>query len=578
MVATSETSFEQRVARVLVDGGFITAKQLEQARELAQAKKGTILDILVSEGMLTRETLATVLSVQLRVPVVDLRFVEIDPEAVRLLPEDYARQHQVLPYEFAHDGSLRVATLTPNNFSLGAELASVTGRQVRFAFALGEGLASLIDRTYAPTLQPGQSPVDKTKDAGPAGLQVRDVSAQDMPATLAAGAEAGQMSAVQTVEMVTLQAVKRRASDIHLVPISDSSKVLFRIDGTLHQMIVLTLQLHESMISRIKVLSGMDIAERRRPQDGSFTMTFGEKRVDFRVSSIGTGWGEMMVIRVLDRSGGLLALSDVGLDSIALHTTKQLLGLPYGMFLVSGPTGSGKTTTLYAAISDVAQERGNTMAIEDPIEYRMESVHQIEVNRPAGIDFAAGLRSIMRLDPDVILVGEIRDAETARIAVDAALTGHLVLASIHGNDAASSIVRLLELSGDANLVAASVIGALTQRLVRKVCPRCRELTDLTDAEAITYEQEMQEPAGQLYAGKGCNFCGGIGFTGRTGVFEVLPVRVEIREMIARRATAQQIKERALAEGMIPLLRAGLIKAKAGATTVGEVLRNVFTIE
>jgi general secretion pathway protein E len=378
--------------------------------------------------------------------------------------------------------------------------------------------------------------------------------------------------------MVTLQAVKGRASDIHMVPQSDSAKVLFRLDGVLREMIVLPLTLHQSMISRIKVQAGMDISETRRPQDGSFSAMFGEKKVEFRVSAVGTTWGEMMVIRVLDRSGGLISLEGLGMDAASLRLWRQLLGLPHGMLLVSGPTGSGKTTTLYASVTELIKDRGNIMAVEDPIEYRLEGINQIQVNRAAGVDFPAGLRSIMRLDPDIILVGEIRDDETAKTAVNAALTGHLVLASIHSNDAAASMPRLLDLGVEGFLAATAVVGSLAQRLVRKVCPRCPVAREPTATEAMAYEQEMQEPATEFMVGQGCNFCNGTGFSGRTGVYEVIAVDEAIRKLIASGASGPEIRAQALLNGMIPMRRAGMLKAKEGSTTLSEVFRGIFSID
>jgi general secretion pathway protein E len=382
----------------------------------------------------------------------------------------------------------------------------------------------------------------------------------------------------QVSHLPAVQAVKRQASDMHMVPGADSARVLFRVDGVLQEMTVLPLTLHESMVSRVKVLAGLDIAETRRAQDGSFTMQFGERGVDFRVASVGTTWGEMMVVRILQRSGAVLGLEEAGLESELLQVTRQLLSAPHGMLLVSGPTGSGKTTTLYGAVVEVVQTRGNIMTIEDPVEYRMETVNQIQVNRPAGLDFAEGLKSIMRLDPDVILVGEIRDEETAKTAIDASVTGHLVLGSIHANDAASTIVRLLELGVESYLVASSMLGAVAQRLVRKVDPHCAEPTELGARESIIYEQEMQEPAEQFLAGRGCKFCGGSGYSGRTGVFEVLAVSEAVRRLVRTGASSQEIRQLALAEGMISLRKSGFLKVKQGITTAEEVLKNVYTIE
>lgn len=287
----------------------------------------------------------------------------------------------------------------------------------------------------------------------------------------------------------------------------------------------------------------------------------------------------MMVFRILDRSAGVLSLEDLGLDDSPLAVWRQLLRLPYGMLLVSGPTGSGKTTNLYASILELAKDRGrNIMTVEDPVEYRMDQIHQIEVNRGAGIDFDTGLKAIMRLDPDVILVGEIRDLETAKTAVDAALTGHLVLASIHSNDASSSFVRLLDLGLEPYMVATAVGGALAQRLIRVVCPHCRQPVELGAGEQMAYENEMQSSEGQFVEGPGCNFCGHTGFIGRTGVYEVVSVTEATRKLVSSGASGQEIRRQAIADGMVPLRRAGMIKAGKGATTITEVMSKVFFID
>ena len=575
MVSREIYTFEDRVGEVLLDGGFITQKQLDDARTAGEAESSSLLDTMVSHGMLAQETLVTVLSFQLRIPVVDLRHVQVDPEAVALVPEDYARQHGVLPTGFDTDGSLRIATRMPNDFQLSSELSSVTGRQTKFVLALGGKLEDLINRVYtsAPAHAAGRVPSGENGGGG------------ELISAVATGAEAtflgqdlSQLPAMQAVDMVTLQAVKANASDIHMVPSYDSAKVLFRMDGQLRQMVELPLTLHESMVSRIKVEAGMDISEDRRPQDGGFSLKFGDRRVEFRVASIGTTWGEMMVIRVLDQSGGLLSLESLGMEAESLQTWRSLLELPYGMLMVSGPTGSGKTTTLYDSVAELTATRGNIMSVEDPIEYRMNGVNQIQVNRAAGVDFPSGLRSIMRLDPDIILVGEIRDTETATTAVNAALTGHLVLASIHSNDAASSIVRLLDLGVEPFLAATGVIGCLAQRLVRQVCPQCGVATEATASEAIAYEQEMHQPVPRFMSGPGCNFCTGSGFVGRSGVFEVLSVDEAIRRQISQGVSGPEIREAAVENGMVTMRRAGMQMADSGRTTLSEVFRSVFYID
>ena len=577
MVTRTGTSFEERVGRVLLDSEFVTADQLEQARQASREQGTGLLDTLVSLEFVARETLMTVLSFQLRIPVVDLKTVRVDPEAVQLVPEEFAREHSVLPVAFEADGSLRIATMVPNDFRVAAQLSSITGRQTKFALALSGGLDELIERTYSsgPTRRPPQA---ATEEPGPGTAAAIAPSVKAPSYTGLAGQDVSQLPAVEAVEMVTLQAVKRRASDVHLVPTSDSSNVLFRLDGALQGVAMLPLRLHESMVARIKVLADMDISETRRPQDGSFNLQFGNNTVDFRVSTIGITWGEMMVVRILDRSGGLYSLQDLGLEATPLSTWRQLLAQPYGMLLVSGPTGSGKTTTLYASVMELVRDRGNIMTVEDPVEYRMDDIHQIEVNRAAGIDFPTGLKSIMRLDPDVILVGEVRDGETAKTAIDAALTGHLVLASIHSNDDAASFIRLLDLGIEPYMAATAVAGTLAQRLVRKVCPHCKVMTEPGAAEAFAYENEMQEPAEQFLTGQGCNFCDNKGYSGRTGVYEVLSVSDSIRKLVASSASGQEIRAQALTDGMVPLRRAGMLKAKEGTTTLAEVLKKVFFIE
>ena len=583
LTTRSSASFEERIGRLLIEAEILTGEQLEGARRLCKQRQAALLDVLLAERLVTRDTLITVLALQLKIPVVDLKTVHVDPEAVKLAPEDLARKHRVLPIGFESDGSLRTVTLTPNDFQAASQLAAVTGHQPRFVLAIGGSLDELIERTYAslPASSPAGSTSTRRRKAAnaadaPDGPNGRTPDQQTPPLL---GQDLTHLPAIQAVETITLQGIKRKASDIHLVPTSDAGSVLYRLDGVLQQVATTPMRLHESMIARIKVLADMDISEVRRPQDGSFTLNFGEKRVDFRVSTVGITWGEMMVVRILDRSGGIMRLEELGMEDVSIATWRQLLTLPFGMLLVSGPTGSGKTTTLYSSVTELVKDRGNIMTIEDPIEYRVEDLHQIEVNRQAGVDFPTGLKSIMRLDPDVILVGEIRDAETAKTAVDAALTGHLVLASIHSNDAASAFVRLLDIGIEPYLAATAIAGTVAQRLVRKVCPHCRAVSsDISGQEAFAYETEMGVKAKGLLAGTGCNFCGFTGFLGRTGVFEVLPVSDSIRKLVATGASGQDIRAQALLDGMTPLRRSGMVKVQAGITTVNEVLRRVFFFE
>ena len=567
MEGNTNREFENKMAGILQDAGVVTPSQLERAQQHSLQDEVGILEALVDEGAVSRETIITLLSFQLKIPVVDLKTAEVDPEAVMLLPENFARDKKVMPVGFEPDGSLKVVTQAPNDFQVLLQIATITGRQARYAIALTSGLSELIERTYADLpASEGLSQPEIVPDM--ARIEAAGILGQDVT----------QLTAVQAVEMVCLQAIKRKSSDVHFVPSAEACDIMFRLDGVLQKVATIPVHLHESMIARIKVLADMDIAETRRPQDGSFNLELGERDVDFRVSSVAIAWGEMMVVRILDRSDGIMRLEDLGLDRDELSKWRQLLSLPFGMVLVSGPTGSGKTTTLYSSVTELVRDRGNIMTIEDPIEYRVESLHQIEVNRQAGVDFPAGLRAIMRLDPDVILVGEIRDVETAKTAVDAALTGQLVLASIHSNDAASAFTRLIDIGIEPYLAATAVVGVAGQRLVRKVCPHCVVATDLDAAEKSAYEAKGGQGVDGFVSGTGCNFCGFTGFLGRTGVFEVLAVTEDTRALVASGASGQVIRRQAINEGMNSLHAVGMIKAEGGITTVNEVLSRVFFFE
>ena len=335
--------------------------------------------------------------------------------------------------------------------------------------------------------------------------------------------------------------------------------------------------MHPPLISRLKVLAGMNIAERRRPQDGQFSVRVEGKDIDFRVASSDSAYGEMMVLRVLDKSLSLIALKELGFLPEALDNYMQMLRKPFGMVLVGGPTGSGKTTTLYASLNQLDRKGRNIVTIEDPIEYHFEDINQIQVNAQANITFASGLRSIMRLDPDVILVGEVRDAETAAMATQASLTGHLVLSSIHANDAVGILFRLIDLGVEPFLISSALVGVVSQRLVRRVCPHCRALADVPAEEASAYEDELGEPPGKLNYGSGCNFCANTGYAGRVGVYEVMALSEEIRRLLLKGASSADIKAQAASEGMVTMRRSAMLKVQQGVTTPLEVIRNVYSI-
>ena len=557
----------KRIDELLVEGAFITADQLEAAREAARNANKDLRQVLLEQSLISRETLATVLSFQLNVPTVDLKQTQVQAAALALIPEDVAREHTVLPISVDGD-TLTVAMEDPDNLHLIDTLAVLTRKRVKPVIPLHGGLREAIDSQYRLTTQI-EKEIRQLLSAGRGRTTTTDPML-----TLEAISHA---PVVRAVEMLLTQALKDRASDIHIVPEEQEVQVRYRIDGILHDTVSLPHEVHSALLTRIKVLANMNIAERRRAQDGQFSATIAGRDVDFRVATMGTNHGEMVVLRVLDKSTSLIELTDIGMSPSLRETYEKGLASPYGMIMISGPTGSGKTTTLYASVNQLNSNELNIMTIEDPIEYQFQGIRQIQVNRAAEITFVSGLRAIMRLDPDVILVGEIRDAETANTAIQAALTGHLVLTSIHANDAAGAIVRLLDFGVEHFLVTSAVIGAMSQRLVRKVCPYCREMRAAPVVEALAYQHEMGEEKAEFAYGTGCSFCSQTGFLGRIGVFELIIMNDDIRRLVSLGAGAFEVKEQAIKDGLITMRRDGMLKARDGITTPGEVIRNVFTI-
>ncbi len=561
-----EPEGRKQIDEILVEGAFITPEQLEAARETAEKTKQDLKQVLLEQRAISQETLATVLSFQLNVPAIDLRQTPIQAAALALIPEDAAREHTVLPLSVDGD-TLTVAVEDPDNLQLLDTLAVLTKKRIKPVIPLHGGIREAIDTQYKLTTQ-------IEKEIRQLLTSARGRVAVEPSLTLEAISHA---PVVRAVEMILTQAAKDRASDVHIVPDEDEVRVRYRIDGILHNAVSLPHEVHLGLLTRIKVMANMNIAERRRAQDGQFSATIAGKEVDFRVATVGTNHGEMVVLRLLDKSLSLIQLPDLGMSPQVLEIYQQAIESPFGMIMISGPTGSGKTTTLYGSVSRLNAKELNIMTIEDPVEYQFQDVQQIQVNRPADITFVNGLRAIMRLDPDVILVGEIRDAETANTAMTAALTGHLVLTSIHANDAAGAIVRLLDFGVEPFLVTSGVIAAMSQRLVRKTCPYCRQTRQASVVENMAYQKEMGEERTDFAYGAGCSFCSQTGFLGRTGVFELVAVTDEIRQLVNQGAGAIQIKQQALKNGLITMSHDGMLKAKEDITTPGEVLRHVFTI-
>jgi len=556
---------QRKLGEILVDAGLLTLEQVDRAVAEARRLQRRLGDYVVDERLVASEDLAMALSLQLNLPFIDLKRHAVQPEALSLVPEAYAREHALIPIAVVGD-ALQVVMADPVNIHVLEDLKARAKMSIQPAVGIPSDIQEAINRNYRAT---GEIAEQMSRVAPlVTGLAVGEALTPDIVA---------QTPIVRTVDLLIAQAVRDRASDIHLEPQEEYLRVRYRIDGILHEVQALPLSVHPPLVSRLKVLAGMNIAERRRPQDGQFSIQMEDKDVDFRVATSDSAGGEMVVLRVLDKSLSLFALPDVGFLPEALGRYSQMLRSPFGMVLVGGPTGSGKTTTLYASVNQLDRKERNIVTIEDPIEYHFEGVNQIQVNTRADITFASGLRSIMRLDPDVILLGEVRDTETARMAAQAALTGHLVLSSIHANDAVGVLFRLLDLGVEPFYISSAVVGAVSQRMVRRVCPHCRSLSEPPVEERLAYEEEIGERPEQLYHGAGCNFCANTGYLGRTAVFEVLLLSEEIRRLLLKGASSGEMRAQAIREGMIPMRRDGMLKVKQGITTPYEVIRSTFSI-
>ena len=488
----------------------------------------------------------------------------LQPEALQLIPEALARKHSAIPLA-VHDDILRVAMANPADIFALEALATQSQKRIEIEVASDEEIQDAIDFNYK-----AYDEIEK------------QISSIPLPSKTADGQlELDNVINTPIAQALTLmidEAVKARASDIHLQPQEDKLRVRYRIDGTLHDMLSLPLATATPLCSRIKILANMNIAEHRRPQDGQFSFNMKGRLLDIRVGTTPTVYGEMAALRLLDKSRANLALSELGFLPESLAKYEKMLKVPYGMILVSGPTGAGKTTTLYASVNCLDHVGQNIITIEDPVEYRFQSISQIQVNSRAGITFSSGLRSILRLDPDVILVGEIRDAETAKIAIQSALTGHLVLSSIHANDATGAVFRLLDLDVEPFLISSSLICVVAQRMVRKICPDCAHPVDAPLIEEMAYSKEIGEQRSEFLYGKGCKSCANTGYRGRTGIFEIMCISDEMKMILLNDVTATQLRTQAIKEGMIPLMKDGMLKVKAGITTPSEVLRNAYSAD
>ncbi|MFC2051951.1 GspE/PulE family protein [Chloroflexota bacterium] len=489
----------------------------------------------------------------------------IQPEALQLVPEVMARQYNFVPLE-VKGNVLRVAMANPNDILAIEALEIRSHMRIVPEAASAKEVQEAIDFSYRSyeEIEKQVSSISLPTEA--VGGEIQSDSVTDAPI-------------VKALTLIIDEAIKARASDIHLQPEEDSLRVRYRIDGTLHETLTLPVQTCVPLISRIKILAKMNIADRHRPQDGQLSVKSQDRaEIDIRVATIPTVHGEMAALRLLDKSKAVIDLAQLGFLPESLGKYEEMLKVPYGMILVTGPTGAGKTTTLYASLNSLDRKGRNIITIEDPVEYRFNSINQIQVNPRSGLTFASGLRSILRLDPDVILVGEIRDAETANIAIQSALTGHLVLSSIHANDAVGVVSRLLDLDVEPFLIASALIGVVAQRMGRRTCLDCAQTVEVPLVEQMAYTKEIGEERSQFPCGSGCKSCAHTGYQGRIGLFEILRISDEIRTMLLGGATAAELRTQAIKEGMIPLIKDGMMKVKADITTPAEVLRNAFSVD
>jgi type II secretory ATPase GspE/PulE/Tfp pilus assembly ATPase PilB-like protein len=553
---------KKSLGEMIVEENLITAEQLGNALELQRRQGGRLSEILIKQGLVKAEDLAALLSVQLNVPLIDLKRHTVQPKALRLIPEDMARRHTLIPLDIVGD-ALIVVMAYPEDIRTIEDIKAQAKIRVEVALGIPSDIEKAINLNYRSSGE-----IEKqVSQFAPTAAEEAEVTPELIARTPVA----------QTLDLIITQAVRDRASDVHIEPQEDRLRIRYRIDGILHDMFSLPLTALTPLVSRIKILAEMNIAEQRRPQDGQFSIKVGDREIDIRAATMETACGERVALRILDKSLSLFTLPELGLLPEALMKYQTMLKSPFGMILVGGPTGSGKTTTLYASINQLDRNKYNILTIEEPIEYHFLDLNQTQVNPKAGITFASGLRAAMRHDPDIILVGEIRDKDTATTAVQAALTGHLVLSSIHANDAVSVLFRLMDLGAEPYLISSTLVGIVAQRMVRRVCIHCRAPYQPSVEEQIVYEEEMKQPPATFYSGMGCNLCANTGYLGRTGLFEILVMSEEIRRMLLSNASAGDIRAKAIKEGMITMKHDGMLKVKEGITSVSEVLRSVFSI-
>jgi type IV pilus assembly protein PilB len=555
-----------RLGDLLVGRGLVTEAQVNEALAKQRDSGGRLGQILVDMGVLGQRGLVDALAWKFDMPECDLRTQIPQKDALELVPEEIARAQLVLPVSLNGD-MIFIAVAEPSE-ELQELLKKTTQHDVQLMIVPVSDIRQAIDSNYGAlggvtTLVRVFETIEGGRRRAPETAKP-EVIAEDAPV-------------VQVVNRILTQALRDRASDVHIEPQDESVRVRYRIDGVMKEMLLLPAAMGLGLVNRIKIMAGMNIVERRRPQDGQFTSTVDDRSVDVRVSTLATIFGEKCVMRILDKTRSVLRLEHLGMPASIREMYSEIIRAPFGMVVCAGPTGSGKTTTLYATLNELNLPTRNIMTIEDPVEYVFSSMNQIQTNEQAGLTFATGLKSILRQDPDVILVGEVRDVETARIAVQSAMTGHLVLSSLHATDTVTALLRFLDMGIEAFLISASVIAVVSQRLVRRICPACKTRYTPTPEERAFYDETHGPEKDDFYRGEGCNFCAHTGYQDRIGVYELLAITQKIKRLIVAASTHDELRAAAQEQGMRTLRQQAIDLVAQDVTTVSEVVRSIYTL-
>jgi type IV pilus assembly protein PilB len=551
----------KQLGQILIEQGLINDEQLERALEEHRQTPKSLGRVLIDLGLIKESDLVKALAEQVGLEFVDLADYPVDATLTTLLPDSLARRYRAIPIG-ERDGKLLVAMSDPANVYALDDIRTITGREVQPIVATASDVEQAIQKF---SHMDGQVEALATEAAELLGEDDLELSAAVEEAPI-----------VRLVTAIMTQAVGDRASDVHIEPAEKDVRIRFRVDGVLHEVMHSPKNIQGGLISRLKVMADLNIAERRVPQDGRISMRVGGKQLDLRLATLPTVHGEKVVIRVLDKSQALMRLEDLGFQDESFKQFQSSFKKPYGAILVTGPTGSGKSTTMYATLNILNQEDKNIITVEDPVEYRLAGVNQIQVNPKAGLTFASALRSILRADPDIVLIGEVRDKETAMIAVEASLTGHLVLSSLHTNDAASAVTRLTEMEVETFLVASAIDCIVAQRLARKLCDRCKEAyqPDQYELSEAGFPESDWEDITELFRPAGCAACSNTGYRGRFGLYEVMRMTEELERLTVERASSDALKAVAIQQGMVTLREDGLEKTRAGLSSIEEVARVV----